>query len=77
MSVLDEFCPDCDGPTHEELVIQEFQYGFEGYEHKAMLKATYVAFVCNNPDCGCIISDYRGEMAREAAVNQHLEGIKR
>lgn len=67
-----ERCPDCDGPVHEELVTQKFPYGYEGYEHKAILTATYIALVCDNRECDCVTSDERGEAAREAAVDKHL-----
>lgn len=71
-----ELCPNCGGPVVEEEMTQPFQYAYEGHPLYAMLTATYVGFSCKNPECLTMISDQRGEEARELAVERYLEERK-
>lgn len=63
-----ERCPQCesDNITREEYE-QEFIYGVK---NPVTLKATMPLFVCK--DCGFQYYDYRGEEARQKAVDQYL-----
>lgn len=64
-------CIDCDGINVEERIMtQEFLYGPP--KSQVTLRATMPVFCCK--DCGARFTDYRGEEARDAAVNEYKNG---
>ena len=67
-----EQCPDC-GSTNlvEEEKEQEFQYGDGIHTPQVVLKASFPVLFCK--DCGFGTYDYRGEAARDAAVQRYLD----
>lgn len=65
-------CPSCGGDTTEEEVEDEFEYGVED---KTTLMAVVPVITCN--DCGESFTDYRGEEARDAAVQEFLASARR
>ena len=68
---VSEYCPDCESALVEKVLEREFQYGQPGHPLYTMLRVTHPVFVCE--DCGCHVSDYRGEDATAAAVQEHLK----
>jgi hypothetical protein len=67
-----EQCPEC-GSSHlvEEEKEQEFQYGDGIHTPQVALKASFPVTSCK--DCGFATYDYRGEIARDAAVQRYLD----
>lgn len=61
-------CIDCGKVMIEGTVEYTFPYGIG--ENPAQLPVSHIGFHC--PACGLILSDYRGEDARTAAVANHL-----
>ena len=69
-------CPDCEGPLLEREVFTFLEYGVEGSPLAARLPVIQPVLYC---PAGCPEqwSDWRGEEAREAAVQKHLRDRSR
>lgn len=63
-------CPNCSGKTIEKLVSYRFCYGLA--PNTVRLRVVHMAFICQDLKCDTIITDYRGEEAREQAVKEYL-----
>jgi len=61
-------CPHCEGPTIESDVVDYFEYG--SGDDATTLYAVVTVISCN--DCGLEFTDWRGEDARQAAVDRFL-----
>ena len=66
-----DVCLECGSKNvKEELGDYEFIYGDDVHVKQEMLKATFPLIVCK--DCGSSCSDWRGEIARDKAVREHV-----
>lgn len=66
-----KICPFCsEGRLYEYEAVDRFQYGAD--EDGVILEATVIVQTCPDPMCQMSWTDYRGEDARQAAVEKHL-----
>lgn len=65
-------CCDCGRPVTEQEVSYLFGYGIA--PNTVYLRVTHIGWQCTSDTCDSIITDWRGEEARENAVKEHLNG---
>lgn len=73
VGVIDENCPFCTTPVNETTEEYELQYGQPGDKLYAILKVSHPVLSC--PKCGESWFDWRGEVARSKAVEEHLKSF--